>query len=62
MVRCQVLKESQTLFTVREAVTNFMRGGCLHFACFCLNIPTPPKNGQVGLDPPKNVNIGLDPP
>ena len=45
---------------IREAVKNFQRGGCLNLVLLRSNIPTPPKNGNIGLDPPKNGNIGFD--
>ena len=37
---------------VREGAKNILRGGCLNLALLRLKIPTPPKNGNIGLDPP----------
>ena len=37
---------------VREGAKNILRGGCLNLALLRSKIPTPPKNGNIGLDPP----------
>ena len=40
------------LVALREGAKNILRGGCLNLALLRSKIPTPPKNGNIGLDPP----------
>ena len=37
---------------LREGAKNILRGGCLNLALLRSKIPTPPENGNIGLDPP----------